>query len=59
MFYCDKCADINVWPKSLTSSTGVCEVCGECDDCNDIKSTLLPERKKRQLINPVTQKPEL
>jgi hypothetical protein len=36
MFYCDPCAEIVGWPKSLSRSKGRCEMCGEAPvECSD------------------------
>lgn len=43
MFYCDECADLNKWPKTLHKSEGGCEVCNKQRVCNDRPSRLLPE----------------
>lgn len=42
MFFCDKCANENKWPKSIGRSMGACEICGKVDVCNDIPCKYLP-----------------
>jgi len=45
MFYCEECARINEYPKSMTQSYGVCELCGVHRLCNDVPSSRLPQPK--------------
>lgn len=42
MFYCDKCADENGYPKTAFKSMGPCECCGNVRVCNDRPSSSLP-----------------
>jgi hypothetical protein len=47
MFYCDKCADENKWPRGLflPKSYGQCELCKEVAECTDTPSKYLPKRE--------------
>ena len=46
MFYCNDCADLYEYPKTLFQSHGNCECCGENKSCNEKRSSDLPMPKQ-------------
>jgi hypothetical protein len=46
MFYCNKCAKDNRWPKTVFKSYGLCELCLKYSACTEQPSRELPIPKK-------------